>query len=637
MADIRLDFVLMDQMITVFRGNAVQIETIVTHLTVVLTQIDKKLTDTALDDDVKLNLQSLRERILELIIPIAHQLEEKFDELTSLSRVTQAYEKSKRAQQDAFTLFRDMYRLWRFYKAKGSWVKVFNPIGFAITVGLLSKMFVKIPKVLVNATKGGFRRVTKQIAALLEYQMDNPQAEEPMDEEYISFITEMLVCGTAVGKVMWDYKPAKKTEIDPQTGEIITFEDTGFDDPIFEHIPIQNFYIDPGAKTISDAKYVIYEKYCTKEYITKKQEQGYYRDVDVEAGTNKSDRTGIDTARGIGGKGSTSEKYKDKIHLLEYWEDDRLIVIANSAVVLKDDDNPYNHGKKPFIAMQYVKVPHEFYGIGVLEPIDDLHKAVNLSLTQRLEYVSNLLTQQFAVISGRKVDEDAIIDGYPIVHVDSADAVIPLNKGSVPQAAFVSGSELIAEIERGTGFSGYAGGGTSSEQDKTKGTATGVSLIIQEAQTRFDLTLKRFEKVVLKKIAYMFLDLDKQHLSETDAKVINISGEPLEIERDLLYVSDWQIEIVPGSVGFIDKQQKYQNFISWVEFANAMIPNFNRSAAVMEAAEYQEIEESERIVIPMEVYGQASGGAENIPRGSPIEQGMGDSQGMVGSERPVGY
>lgn len=556
-----------------------------------------------------------------------------FDMAKSLTTVTSAYEKSKRAQQDAFVLFRDMYQLWRFYKAKGSWVKVFNPIGFAITIGLLSKLFVRVPKILISA-RGEFKQIAKQISSLIEYQMDNPQAEEPMIEEYISFITEMLVCGTAVGKVLWDIKPVKKSMMTPQG--VITYEDTGFDDPIFEHIPIQNFYIEPGAKSISDAKYCIYEKYCSKEYILKKQEQGYYLDVELEAGSGKSDNTGVDTARGIGGKGATSEKYKDKIHLLEYWEDDRLIVVANKSVVLKDEDNPYNHGKKPFIAMPYVKVPHEFYGIGALEPINDLHKAVNISLTQRLEYVSNLLNQQYAVISGRQVDEDAIIDGYPIVHMNSADAVMPLNKGQIQQAAFVSGQELIAEIERSTGFSGYAGGGTSSEQDKTKGTMGGVAMLIQEARTRFDLTLRRFENIVLKKIAQLFIDLDKQHLSEIDAKVINLSGQSLEITKDLLFAADWQIDIVPGSVGFIDKQQKYQNFLEWAQFANAMIPNFNRSLAVQEAAKYREIENPERFIIPINI-GQNEQGAQELPVGAPVEQGLGNPQGVVRQQGQANY
>lgn len=290
--------------------------------------------------------------------------------------------------------------------------------------------------------------------------------------------------------------------------------------------------------------------------------------------------------------------------------------------------------------MQYVKVPHEFYGIGALEPIADLHKAANISLTQRLEYVSNLLTQQFAVMNGRGVDEDAIIDGYPIVHMDSADAVTPLNKGSIQQASFVSGNEINAEIERGTGFSGYSGGTPNSNLDKTQGTATGTSIIVQEAQTRFDLTLKRFEKNVLRKIAYLFLDLDKQHFSEIqdeeEGRILDINGKAIMVGKDLLNASDWQIEIVPGSVGFIDKQAKYENFIKWVEFSNAMIPNFNRSLAVKEASEYLDIEEADRFIIPQNIMNGAMGGINEqqgeagVSAGNPLDQGMGNPQGMAG-------
>ena len=573
-------------------------------------------------------------------------IEKQFDDQKSLHIVQGAYEKSKRSQEDVFVLIRDMYRLWRFYKAKGSWVKVFNPIGFSITIGLLSKLFVKTPRLTITSRLGRFRTVAKQIGALVEYQMNNPQSEEPMDEEYISFLTEMLIAGTAVGKVGWDTEYITQFEEVPVTDEMgqpqldemgqpVTerqkIKKKGFDDPIFEHIPIQNFYIEPGAKTIKDSKYCIYEKFCSKDYLLEKQEQGYYQNVDdIESSTNKTDTTGIEQARGIYGKGNKSEKYKDKIQLLEYWESDRLIVVANG-VVIKDEDNPYDHGKKPFVAMAYNKVPHEFYGIGVLEPIQDLHKAVNVSLTQRLEYVNNLLNQQVAVINGRNVDEDAIIDGYPIVHMDSADSVIPLNKGSVQQSAFVSGNELLAEIERATGYSGYSSGVPNSSGDKTSGTMGGISIIVQEAQTKFDLLLKRFEKNILKKIAHMFLDLDQQHMSDVEPKVINIMGNPLSIDRSLIEVSDWQVDVIPGSVGYTDKQRKYDNFISWVQLSNSLIPNFNRSLAVMEAAEYQEIEDPERFIVPIGGNNGAIGQntAVGVPDEANIQQGMANNPPMA--------
>lgn len=566
----------------------------------------------------------------------------------ALGIVTKAFEASKRDQQGAFTLFRDLYRLWRFYKAKGSSVKIFDPIGFTITIGLLSKMFVKPPQVLAAAKvqkmpqprnaqemvqqyqmKQQLDEAVEQVKSLLEQQLDNPDLEEPMDEEFISFITEMLICGTAVGKVCWDTKFITQFEEQPsmqefqdEMGQIQQqpvmdemgqpvmerqrVEKKGFDDPIFEHIPIENFYKQPGAKTISKSKYVIYEKFVDLdellEDIKSSGEYASYRNIDqvVADFYSKGDRSGVTNARGVRGTGNSTEKYKDKVHLLEYWEDDRLIVVANESVVIRDEDNPFDHGRKPFVAMSYVKVPHEFYGIGALEPIVDLHKAVNISLTQRLEYVSNLLNQQFLVINNADLNEDEIIEQYPIIHTNSKDSVIPIQKGTVGQDAFVSGNELIAEIERGTGFSGYAGGGTSAPQDKTGGTMGGIQMIIQEASTRFDLTLKRFEKNVLRFIARMFLDLDKQYFPSTEGKLIKLSGgqgiQFGEITKEVLENIDMYIGIAPGSVGFIDKQQKYNNFKTWMNDAVAMAPNFDLDLALKESAQYLDIDTPERFL-----------------------------------------
>ena len=540
------------------------------------------------------------------------------DDISSLTKVLNAYEASKRNQNQSFELFRDMYRLWRFYKEKGSIVKVFNPVGFAITIGLLSKMFVKTPKILASARDDGFEEAEKLVSALLEYQFDNPTAEEPMDEEYISFITEMFVCGTAVAKVCWDTQLITQFEDQPMIdpfGQLVTDEmgqvseqkvsvvKKSFDDPTFEHIPIENFYYQPGAKSISQSKYCIYEKWVDKDYLREKEQEGIYKDIDsVEADSVKKDISGVGQARTIKSK-ANNERFKDKVHLLEYWEDDQVITVAGESIVIRDEDNPDNHGRKPFVAMRYVKVPHEFYGIGVLEPIQDLQKVHNITMTQRIEYASSLLSRQFGVVSGREVDEDAILEGYPVVHMSSPDAVFPLSKGSIQQSAFLVGEEINKEIERGAGFSGYSGGVPQAATDKTAGTMGGIQTIVAEARTRFDLTLRRFEKNVLRKTAQLFLELDRQYLSETEEKLIKISGpqgtQRAAIAKEVLMMTDYQVEIIPGSVGYIDKQTKYQNFMTWVGQA-VSIQGFNAMDAIIEAADYLDIENPERFFTPPE-------------------------------------
>jgi hypothetical protein len=107
--------------------------------------------------------------------------EEPNNDIEALGIVTKAFEASKRDQQGAFTLFRDLYRLWRFYKSKGSSVKIFDPIGFTITIGLLSKMFVKPPQVLAAAKVQKMPKARTLQEAVQQYQMKQ-QLDEAVEQ-----------------------------------------------------------------------------------------------------------------------------------------------------------------------------------------------------------------------------------------------------------------------------------------------------------------------------------------------------------------------------------------------------------------------------------------------------------------------
>lgn len=556
-----------------------------------------------------------------------------------IQKVNSAYEASKRNQGGYFTLFRDLWRLWRFYKSAGSYVKVVNPIGFAMTVGLLSKMFMRMPDFLLVARTGGWKWLQKILESYLKYQFDNPKAEEPVSEEYVSFVTEMLVTGTAWYKVHWCTKYHTKFEerIDPITGEMTrdSVRVIAYDDPIFEHVPNENVYWEPGARNVDQSKYIIFEQFVSESQLRELGEiidpmtgEPVYAYIEEAiagkaSGSEAHDPSGVKAARKATGT-DTSEENKDKFHLIEYWEDDKLCVLIDKKWVSRNEDNPFDAGYKPFGNMQYVKVPHEMCGIGALEPVSDLLKAQNITITQRLEYISNLLQQQWAVAAGAEVDEDALMDGYPVVHMATTDAVVPLNKGQVPQAAFVETQEIVGAIERGMGISGYQVGAPAAAQDRTQGTATGIQTIVAEAQTRFDLTMRRFEQIVLKKVARLYLDLNKQYFPETEQRIILVTDgngqqQPVPLTKELLNLTDWHIDIVPGSTGAVDKARKAQSFMRWTTFAMSVIPNFDRQAAVMEAADYEDIENPERFVL------QAPPMAPGLPAGQsgmPMEQGQ---------------
>lgn len=565
------------------------------------------------------------------------------DDSDALAKVTKAYEEAKRHQGSYQELWRQLWLLWRFYRSADSAVKVFDPIGYAMVAGLLSKIFVQAPKVVLTAKNGKWKWLSKILQAYLEHQFDNPDSDDPMDEEFISFVTELLVLGTAVGKTSWCTKfitqYEEQTTIDPMTGmpktERVAVEKKAFDDPIFEHIPREKFFIQPGAKTISESKYAIFEKDVNKSYLedlTKLTdpmtgEPIYNIPEEALEAVSKptSDDGGINEAKQPQSAVKNNDENEGWYQLLEYWEDDEYIVVLNQKWVIRGpEDNPNDDGKKPFIAMSYTKVPQMFDGIGALEPVMDLQRAQNITLTQRLEYVSNLLNQQFAVAGTLDAnDEEALIEGYPIVHVQSSDAIQPLNKGSVPQAAFIAAGDIKGAMEFTNGISGYQLGAPNAAQDKTQGTLGGIQTIVAEAQTRFSLVLKRFEKVILKGIAKRFLDLDRQYFSETEQKIIQVTNAqetiPVPLTKELLLATDFYVDIVPGSTGLLDKNQKLQKFTAWGNIAMAL-PNFDRQAYVIEAGELAEVEQPERFILQVPTMpGMPGPGAPNVPPQQPVQ------------------
>jgi hypothetical protein len=248
-----------------------------------------------------------------------------------------------------------------------------------------------------------------------------------------------------------------------------------------------------------------------------------------------------------------------------------------------------------------------------------------------------LLVQQFSVLTGREVDEDALLDGYPVVHTNSHDAIVPLNKGTVPQASFVTSEEVLGAIERTMGISGYQVGAPSAANDQTQGTKGGIQSIIAESQTRFDLTLRRFEKNIVKAIAQRFLDLDRQYFSEFESKLVLVNDQreqiPVPLTKELLAATEFHVSIVPGSTGVLDKNNRSQKFLQWAQFAMQTVPNFNRELAVIEAADFQDIENPERFFMPLApmVPGQedpnAMGGEQpGMPPGQPPQPGMAPPQ-----------
>lgn len=268
-------------------------------------------------------------------------------------------------------------------------------------------------------------------------------------EQFATFNRQRVVYGTAVGKVIWDTKTTriKGREFTDGKYEIVEKDVVTYKGPRFLAIDMKEaFRIDPNATGI-DGFYKFHVTYPTLSSVKFSAESMGYKNIDkitqsVTFQYNQNQRyVSLE---------QKPPKGEDVVELIEYWSADnsRVITIANRCVILKDEPNPFFHGKHPFVNAVYEKIDFKFYGRGIPMKVKPqqtwLNMLINLYNDNALQNINGMYD----------VPEDFPLDQIkfkPQGCVKGGGQIKPLEK------AFISGDskELIAglrvEIEEVSG------------------------------------------------------------------------------------------------------------------------------------------------------------------------------------------
>jgi len=125
-----------------------------------------------------------------------------------------------------------------------------------------------------------------------------------------------------------------------------------------------------------------------------------------------------ETTTGSSYKRYTTEEAKKIVHILDYWEDDYNQAVAEikegseaSAIpIIKGRENPFQHGRKPFVTIIDIPRLHNFYGIGVVEPSYDEYREMMTRKNQRIDAISQAINAGFAIDRSAGVEEDALLN-----------------------------------------------------------------------------------------------------------------------------------------------------------------------------------------------------------------------------------
>lgn len=411
---------------------------------------------------------------------------------------------------------------------------------------LVESLFAARPYVTVKGREPGDEENAKNMETLLDWQMN-----ERLDIQDIFHkgLKEMCIYGTAVAYVGWKYKERKVIrrqlqtlldennnpiiEVDPTTGEEVEIADyaavevteTVWDDPDVKFIDLGLFFVDPNATDIDDARYCGHVAYLTKSELEEMAERDESMKLKWDEIPKDYRKNNVRNERmaAVGLPSVQAENVHDdddrlyEVHY--YWEDDKEVIIINRAYLAKDGDNPYWHKKKPYVKDVYTEVPHEFYGIGLVEMIEDLQDELNAERNMRIDYRAMNLRRMWKVRRGANIKlSDLRWRQNGIIRVDEMDDLQEIETAHIGSDSFNQEGVIKQDIRDTTGahdvVMGTSGGSATATETMTKD---------NNASIRFRLIISSVEKRLLVGVTNLMIKNNQQFIDRD--LVFRVTGE----------------------------------------------------------------------------------------------------------------
>jgi len=355
-----------------------------------------------------------------------------------------------------------------------------------------------------------------------------------MSEDVIDYFLQVFICGTTIGKDFLKKETKKKREKDisvlenikklifKTTTQKITYR------PDFDPVDLYNFYPHPRMKKTKDSKPVFHRYVLTldeaklqypdvpkkvwKQFVNKKGEivksggdvtdYAYVRkEVLLEVRKNLRETTTSSTpvTSGTTGNPQTLPESKETLfEIVERWIDDRLVVfmpMSGKPIEIKDSDNPYDHGEKPYSRVVFFPRPFQFYGLGIPKLVEHLQELLNSVTNQRVDSVTMRIHSMIAAapvaLPGYK-QSGITVRPLGILWTNDPNAVKDLKFGDVNPSAYVEPNHIKEAMRIAVGIDEFSNlKGTDRKETATvasfmrEATLEGVKLFLIMLRTAY--------------------------------------------------------------------------------------------------------------------------------------------------------
>ena len=507
---------------------------------------------------------------------------------TSADTWKERYDIAVNNQETMFKKFSDWYKLmyatvddsnvaiWRS--------KIFIPILAGKAWNLISKFVGLKPGFEVSlrnpdASSEVQKEMARKMQLKLEYDYDNPALDEPIRDKMINCLVDAVVTGTGFAKVPWHVKNKKRHErviaddgtVD-LTKEKVIESKYGCNDLV--PVNIFNVFIAPGAHNLYKAPWIIIKEYKTIEQLkAMNKNEEIYKNIDklenarVEAdqfAQYKKSRNRLTNDQDP----IITDKTVDYIAIYECYEGDKICTYADAGtkngksegwIELREQVNPYWHGKFPLVRFIVKQRPYDVWGEGIFELTERLQSAVNDVWNHYMDNWNLSTDGMYMIPENSRVSNFVVQPGGQITYQGTPPSQFKLpepNPNSVRQVMMV----LEKAVEDST-ISAYATGSTGSPTDQTKGTATGIVRLQQAAGDLIAFMRSNFQQTI-NQIGSMWLSNNQQFL---DRAVTVPAEKGSEEVHPAMLQGDMELKIDDASMEPISREDQKASYMQYVQ------------------------------------------------------------------------
>lgn len=437
---------------------------------------------------------------------------------------------------------------------------IFVPYTFmiceVIRARLAESLFSERPYVSVLPREEGDRTRADKLSTLLDWQLSERMRVSSIFKDDI--LQNMVIFGSAVTFTGWRKRtrgitkmeqvdapllmddglplldeygtPKTFTDRQPQSVDVVVY-----DDPVLQSIDLFDFFVDPTASDIDDARYCGHREYLTRgdlESVDKYKIDWSKLSPETNIEDGRKERL-EQQGRTMDGENYDREDKGGKYLVHHYWEDDRHVVIINGQQAALDERNPFWHGMKPYDKCCYSPLANNFFGVGIPEMLASLQDELNTVRNQRIDYNSMALRRMFKVKKGCGLTgKDLIWRQNGVLQVENMDDVQEIQIAPLPASAFSNEAMIKQDMRDVTGCHDIIMGLANADE-----TATTTMTKDNNASVRFKDVVSAACLRLLVPVSEKCIALDQQFLTEERAVRLLDEGA-----QEIFYISPWELD-----------------------------------------------------------------------------------------------